>query len=126
MIEQFYSLLVLAADVGEKVTTAGATAEESSSGNPMFRILVPFILIFVVMYFFVIGPQRKREKTRRGMLDAVAKGDEVVTIGGVHGKVWQLKEQELVLKVDDNTKMTFSRAAIARVVKSKDDLTAKV
>ena len=126
MIEQFYSLLVVAADVAGEATTSGAGADAPASGNPMFRILIPFILIFVVMYFFVIGPQRKREKTRRGMLDAVANGDEVVTIGGIHGKVWQLKEQELVLKVDDNTKLTFPRAAIARVVKSKDNLTAQV
>ena len=75
------------------------------------------VIIFGVMYIFVFMPQRKKEKQRRQMLDAVQKGDDVVTIGGIYGKVWQVKDQEVVLQVSDNVKMTFSRGAIARVEK---------
>jgi preprotein translocase subunit YajC len=124
MMDRFCSFVMFAADAAAPATTPGAGA--GVEGNPMLRMLVPFALIFVVMYLFIISPQRKREKQRRSMLDAVEKGDDVVTIGGVHGKVVQVKEDQLVLKVDDNTKLTFSRAAIARVSKSKENQAAQM
>lgn len=81
----------------------------------MFTIMmVGFIAIF---YFFIVLPQNKKRKEMQNMLSSLKKGDRVVTIGGVHGKVSSVKENEIVLKVDANAEITFEKSAIARVLK---------
>ncbi len=100
-------------------------AAENGNGQPiLFQFIVPLIIVFGIMYVFIIAPQRKREKHRRQMLSALGKGDEVVTIGGLRGTISKINEEEVVLEVDENVNMTFSRGAIASVVegekKSKD------
>ena len=69
--------------------------------------------MFAVMYFFIIRPQATREKTRKAMIEALAKGDKVVTIGGLHGTVSKLEDLTVTLDVA-GAKMTFDRAAIAQ------------
>jgi len=101
-------------------TSPAAPAQPGGGGGAFTSLLIPLILVFVIMYLFVVAPQRKREKQRREMLDALAKGDDVVTIGGIYGKVFQTKEKEVVLDVGGGVKLTFSRGAIARVVKGED------
>jgi preprotein translocase subunit YajC len=100
-------------------------AQESTppaGGSSTFTsFLLPLIIVFVIMYLFVVAPQRKREKKRRQMLDAVRKGDRVVTIGGIHGTAVQVKDKEIVVEVADKTRMRFSRGAIARVEKEGDE-----
>lgn len=82
-------------------------------------LIFPFILIFGIMYLFMILPQQRRDKERRSMLDALAKGDQVVTTGGVCGSIVGLSEQHVVLRVDEDTTIKFVRGAVAQVV-SKD------
>ena len=77
--------------------------------------MLPFILIFAVIYFLMIRPQQKQEKTRRAMLAVIQKGDKVVTNGGIHGTISNLTDETVTLRVD-NIKMTLDRAAIGRVV----------
>ena len=114
MIYGTYSLLMLAAE-------ATSPAAGKQGGDNMFLgLLVPLGIIFAVMYIFVFAPQRKKEKRRRSMLDQIAKGDDIVTIGGIRGKVWQVKDQEVVVTVSENIKMTFSRGAIARIEKGEE------
>jgi preprotein translocase subunit YajC len=74
--------------------------------------MVVFIIFF---YFVVIRPQNKRKKEMEKMINELKKGDKVVTIGGVHGKVVSVKDDVVVLKVDDNAEITFEKSAIARV-----------
>ena len=112
MLPKIASLWMLAAEAAP--TTQPTTGR---SGGGLLDMLPLLIIIFVIMYIFIFGPQRKKEKQRRRMLEAVTKGDEVVTIGGIHGKVWQIKDDELVVSVSDDTKLTFTRGAIARVQK---------
>ena len=126
MYSRIYSLFVLAAEVtteaGQAVGTsppARQLAPGCGGPNMVPNVLVPLIIVFVIMYIFIVSPQRKRDKRRREMLDSVAKGDDVVTIGGIRGTVWQVKEDEVVVKVSDDVKMTFSRGAIARVGKEE-------
>jgi preprotein translocase subunit YajC len=116
MMAEIRSLFVLAA---ESTTTAPASAPPA---NPVMQMLIPLGIIFVVMYFFMFSPQRKKEKQRRQMLEAVAKGDEIVTIGGICGKVWQIKDDEVVVQVNENARITFSRSAIGRVVNKDVDV----
>ncbi len=78
--------------------------------------LIPLILMFVVFYFFLIRPQQKRQKERTSMLNSLKKGDKVITIGGIHGKIVELGEERVTLKVSDNTRLVFERSSINSVV----------
>ena len=82
--------------------------------NPIATFL-PLVLIFVVFYFFIIRPQRKKEDERKKMIEAVKKGDKVVTIGGIYGNVTQVDEGSLLVQVDTNTKVRVDKTAISRV-----------
>jgi preprotein translocase subunit YajC len=77
---------------------------------------LPFILIIGIFYFLIIRPQNKKQKETQKMLSALKKGDKIITIGGVHGVISTVRESSVVVKVDDNTKVEFSRSAIATVV----------
>jgi preprotein translocase subunit YajC len=86
---------------------------------PAWMQFAPLIFIFVIVYFFMIRPQNKKQKETAKMISAVTKGDKVITIGGIHGVVVSADEKTIVLKVDDNAKLKFNRAAIATVVADK-------
>ena len=75
----------------------------------------PLILIFGVMYFFLIRPQKKKQKETQRMLDELKKGDRVVTIVGIHGVIQNVREKSVIVKVDENCKLEFIRSAIASV-----------
>ena len=77
--------------------------------------LLPLVLIFIVFYFFMIRPQARRDKERRAMIEAVKKGDRVVTVGGIHGTVLQVEDASLLVQVDGNVKLRFEKNAIASV-----------
>jgi len=79
--------------------------------------LVPVVLIFVVMYLFLIRPQMRQQRAMAQMQGELKKNDEVVTIGGIHGMIVNVKEKTVVLKVDDNTRVEVDRTSMARVVK---------
>lgn len=69
--------------------------------------------IIIVFYFFMIRPQQKKQKDQKKFLTEVKKGDNVVTIGGLHGKVYQIEDDKIVLEVDKSTKMVFEKSAIS-------------
>ena len=78
--------------------------------------LLTFGLVFVIFYFLIIRPQNKKQKDTKKMLEALKKGDKVVSIGGIHGTIQSIKDDTIVLKVDTSAKLTFSRSAISNVV----------
>lgn len=82
--------------------------------------LLYLLLILGIFYFFIIRPQTKKQKERQKMLDALKKGDSVVTVGGVHGRVVNFKNDEkiVILKVDDNVKLEVDRTAISSILGS--------
>ena len=90
-------------------------------GTQLVTMLVTFGLIIVVFYFLVIRPQNKKQKDAKKMLSSIRKGDRVRTIGGLHGTVEAVKEDGVVLKVDDNVKLKFDKSAVATVLERKDD-----
>jgi preprotein translocase subunit YajC len=85
----------------------------------MTTSIVTFGLIIVIFYFLLIRPQRKKDKETQSMISSIAKGDKVVTIGGIHGTVVAVREKSFVLKVDDNTRIEFNRSAISSVIEKK-------
>jgi preprotein translocase subunit YajC len=84
-------------------------------GGSAFLQFVPFIAIIAIFYFLIIRPQNKKQKETQRMLEALKKGDRVVTIGGVHGIIQTVKERSVILKVDDDVKLEFNRSAISSV-----------
>jgi preprotein translocase subunit YajC len=94
--------------------------QSGGGGTQLVTMLVTFGLIIVVFYFLVIRPQNKKKKDAQKMLENIKKGDRVVTIGGMHGYVESAKEDAVVLKVDDNVKIKFSKSAIATVLERGD------
>jgi preprotein translocase subunit YajC len=88
--------------------------------NPLVTFL-PLILIFGIFYLLVFRPQQKRQKEHRNMLEALKKGDRVVTSSGIFGTVVGLKKSVAVLKIAENVKVEFQRAAIAAVVESSSE-----
>lgn len=88
----------------------GAPPSPASGLTSMLPLIVGTIAI---MYFVMFRPQQKREQERRQMLAALAKGDKVVTAGGVCGTIVGMSEDRVVLKVDDNTKIEFLKSSIA-------------
>lgn len=90
----------------------------AGSGSMLMSVL-PFGLIILIFYFFIIRPQNKKQKETEKMLSALKKGDKVVTVGGIHGVISSTKEKTVIVKVDDNAKIEFSRNAIATVIVDK-------
>ncbi len=82
--------------------------------NPLTMFL-PLVLIFIVFYFFIIRPQKKKEDQRKAMIEAVKKGDRIVTIGGVHGTVTQVDETSVLAQVDNNTKLRIEKSALSSI-----------
>lgn len=83
------------------------------SGGGGISTLIMFGAIFVVFYFFMIRPQQKKQKELRSFRDNVAKGDRIVTIGGIHGKVESVKDTSVVVTVEGGTKLRIEKSAIA-------------
>ena len=102
----------------------GATGTGAMAGGGL-GMIIPLLLIFVIMYFFMIRPQNKKQKETEKMIAALKKGDKVITIGGIHGIVSSTKDSTIIVKVDDGTKIEFNRTAIATVVTDKPATTEK-
>jgi preprotein translocase subunit YajC len=104
--------------MGQGASTGGEGGASGASGGLFsggIMSFLPFILIIAVFYFLIIRPQNKKQKETKKMLEALKKGDKVVTIGGIHGTIATVRETSVVLRVDDNTKIEFSRSAIGSV-----------
>lgn len=84
--------------------------------NPLIQT-TPIVIIFFVMYFLLIRPQVKQQKESARMQAGLKKNDDVVTIGGLHGTIVNVKEDAVTLRVDDNVRVDVDKTAIARVVK---------
>lgn len=78
--------------------------------------LLPLVLMFVVLYFVMIRPQMKRQKEHRSMIDALAKGDEIATVGGMLGRVTKLGDSFLSLEIAQGVEVQVQRSAVAQVL----------
>ncbi|MEJ2595212.1 MAG: preprotein translocase subunit YajC [bacterium] len=86
---------------------------QAGQGGDPWMTLLPLFLILVVFYFFFIRPQTKKNKDLKKFRDALRKGEKVVTIGGIHGKIAEVKEKTVILEVGNQLKMTVEKSAIA-------------
>lgn len=97
---------------------AGPSGE---GGGGIIGALLPLLLIVVVFYFFIIRPQRKREQEKEDMIEALQKGDSIITVGGMHGKVKQIDDTSVLAQVDSQVKVRIEKDAISRVPSQEDD-----
>ena len=79
-----------------------------------WQMWIMLILIFVVMWFFMIRPQRKQQKELENFRNALKKGDKIVTIGGIYGTVCEIKEDSVLIEVDNNVKIRVSKQALVK------------
>ena len=79
-----------------------------------WQMWIMLALIFVVMWFFMIRPQRKQQKELQAFRDGLKKGDKVVTIGGIYGTVCEIKDTTVLIEVDNNVKIRVSKQALVK------------
>jgi preprotein translocase subunit YajC len=105
-----------------------AAGDGAAAGPQSFiTSLLPFAAIIAIFYFLIIRPQNKKQKDTQKMLSTLKKGDKIVTIGGVHGTIQSVKESTVIVRVDDTTKMEFSRSAISGVESAaREDRTERI
>ena len=95
---------------------------QAGGDGSSFYTLLPIILIFVIMYFLILRPQQKRQKEHQKMLEALEKGDKVVTAGGIFGTIVGVKEKEnsLIVQIADKVKVEVARSSIGRKVEKTE------
>ena len=94
---------------------AAAPAGPGPAGDPIMQLL-PFVLLFVVFYFLLIRPQSKRAKEHKNMVSNLAKGDEIVTSGGVLGRIADLDENYVSLEIANNVTIRIQRNSVTTLV----------
>ena len=101
-------------------TTTDGTTTDTGSSTQSFIIMIGFIvLLFVMMYFLTIRPQRKRQQEHQKMMQAIQRGDRVITIGGLYGTVESVSDDSVLIKTEGGTTMRFIKSAIASKVESE-------
>jgi len=99
------------------LTIAMAPPQGGSGSDGLFSTLIMFMLIIGIFYFMILRPQQKRQKERQKLLEAIKKGDRVVTAGGMYGVIAGLDEKTVLVQVADNVKIKFERGSIGSIVK---------
>jgi len=89
---------------------------QQSVANPLVQ-LFPLALIFIIFYFLLIRPQKQKEKEHQKMIASIDKNDDIVTLGGIHGTVVNVKEKTLILRIDENVKMEIEKSSVAYIKK---------
>ena len=111
-------LLNLLADAAATAETTGEAVEMSTGATIIYYAVqfVPLILIFVIFYFMLIRPQRKKDKEAKKMLESLKVGDRICTIGGIYGTIVRIKDDVLTIEVgEQKTQLVFARWAVRNV-----------
>ncbi|MFN8397729.1 MAG: preprotein translocase subunit YajC [Bacteroidia bacterium] len=105
-------------------TGAAAPAGGDAPKGPGLEMFVMIGVIIVVFYFFMIRPQQRKQKAEQKMRDSLAKGDRIVTIGGIHGKIVSVEDTTVMIEVDNGVKLKMEKVAVKPLVEA-DDKSAK-
>jgi preprotein translocase subunit YajC len=96
---------------------AQASAPAQSQGGLPGMMIVGYLLLFAAMYFFMIAPQRRKQKEHEKLISSLQSGDEVITNGGIYGVITNVKDDRFVVRVADNTKIELAKGFVQTVVK---------
>jgi preprotein translocase subunit YajC len=91
---------------------SNAYAQAAGGGDPGLIGFLPIVLMFVLLYFLMIRPQMKRAKEQKQMIEALQKGDEVITAGGVVGRISKMGDAYITVEIAANTEISVQRAAV--------------
>jgi preprotein translocase subunit YajC len=97
------------------ISPAYAQATGSGGMGDIVNLLIPMLMVFVIFYFFMIRPQQQRMKQHRAAIEAIRRGDTVVTSGGIVGKVTKVAEGEIEVEIADNTRVRVIKHTVAEV-----------
>lgn len=92
------------------------------AGESSFGSFIPLILIIIVFYFFMIRPQLKKQKEQKKFRAGLAKGDKVITIGGIHGKIADVKENTVIIQVSPELRLTLEKSAVSADFSGTEDI----
>ncbi|MBL71246.1 MAG: preprotein translocase subunit YajC [Rhodobiaceae bacterium] len=92
-----------------------AYAQAASGGNALFELLFPLIMVFAIIYFMILRPQKKRQREHEAMVNAVSRGDTVITQGGLVGKVAKIGDDELEVDFAENARIKVVKSMIISV-----------
>ena len=96
--------------------------DQTAQGNNMWIFIVYIVILVVAMYFLMIRPQRKKQKDEKKMRDSLTVGDEIVTIGGIYGRVISLKDDTIIIESQsDHSKLTIARWALQTILTVHDE-----
>jgi len=87
----------------------------ADGGSQLLSTVIMFGSVILIFYFMMIRPQQKRAKEHKALLDAVKKGDKVVTTSGIHGTVSEVEDTTILIQIADNTRVKFDKASVASV-----------
>ena len=93
-----------------------ASPQGGDAGGGMISTVIMFALIIFIFYFMIIRPQNKRQKERQKMLEAMKKGDKVVTSGGLHGKIVGMEDKTVLVEIADNVKVKVEKSAVSAII----------
>jgi preprotein translocase subunit YajC len=95
----------------------GAAAGGAGGGMAAFQQIIPLVFMFAIFYFLLIRPQQKKAKEHKALLESMKKGDNVITAGGVHGKVTAVENELVTLEVANNVNIKITKSYIAAIKK---------
>jgi preprotein translocase subunit YajC len=101
---------LLGPETAHAMGTSGAQGQATGGGSGM---LIMLVAIFAIFYFLMIRPESKRRKERQQMIDSLARGDKVVTIGGLYGEIQDVHDDRIVLRIAENIKVEVAKSAIS-------------
>ena len=124
IIAALLALMVSASSCATATTNADGTAATTSSSTSIFYMLGFIVILFALMYFFTIRPQRKKQQEAQKMLQALQKGDKVITNAGIYGLIENIYEDSFLLKTDSGSTIRVAKWAV--VGKQQDEPAAHV
>ena len=102
---------------------AQASAPAQQQGGIPAMMIFGYILLFAAMYFFMIAPQRKKQKEHEKLISSLQSGDEIVTNGGIYGTITNVKEDRFVVRISDSTKIELAKGFVQTVLKKSGEKT---
>jgi preprotein translocase subunit YajC len=96
------------------------TSPAPQQGGMGSVMIIGYVLLFAAMYFFMIAPQRKKQKEHEKLLASLQSGDDVLTTGGIYGTITNVKDDRFVLRIGDNTKVEVGKGFVTQVFRKQD------
>ena len=97
---------------GSTGTGGAAGAEGGAAQGGLMGMLFPLAIIVLIFYFFIIRPQRKRDKQQKNMIDSIARGDQIITIGGFYGTVREVRDDSFQIEIAEGVRVTILKSAV--------------